>query len=425
MAVVVEIGFIETRTYPGTAFVLDESHLDDTGIHLGGYGWADVSQYATSIDIKRGRSRSIDRFEAGTCSVTLRNESRVFDPSWTLGPYYGGIAVRCPLRVTVDGYMLFYGYIDAWDHAWDVPHFSEVTVSASDGLAVLAASTIDQYTPAAERSGTRVRHILSLREINFPDGPERRSINAGRATLGAYAIDQGTTAGDYLQDVALAEGGKLFVDRTGRVCFRQRDTSTTFTYDNLCIGGAVVDVGPFSVGVVPAQKLEPVFSAERWFNRCTVTRVGSSSPQTAEDLDQRSAYLTSSLDITDCLLSTDAQCLTLANYYLGKFGSLNTSYSLQLLSGTVNVNRLTADQKNLVLSTDLDSGVAYAAPVADGAGGYEDYFGGIGHVDSLEHAINASDNTHWVKIGFSDDAREAALILGDPIFGILGYAHLG
>jgi hypothetical protein len=43
----------------------------------------DVSQYVRSVSIDRGRSRELDRFEAGTFSVAFDNRLRYFDPQYT------------------------------------------------------------------------------------------------------------------------------------------------------------------------------------------------------------------------------------------------------------------------------------------------------------------------------------------------------
>lgn len=52
--------------------------------------WTDISGYVRSGSIKRGASRvdsPIVIYEAGTCSIVLRNEDRRFDPSYLDGPY--------------------------------------------------------------------------------------------------------------------------------------------------------------------------------------------------------------------------------------------------------------------------------------------------------------------------------------------------
>lgn len=43
----------------------------------------DVSQYVRSVSVDRGRSRELDRFEAGTFSVAFDNRLRYFDPQYT------------------------------------------------------------------------------------------------------------------------------------------------------------------------------------------------------------------------------------------------------------------------------------------------------------------------------------------------------
>jgi hypothetical protein len=43
----------------------------------------DVTSYVKSVSVERGRSRELDKFEAGTFSIALENRNRVFDPQYT------------------------------------------------------------------------------------------------------------------------------------------------------------------------------------------------------------------------------------------------------------------------------------------------------------------------------------------------------
>ena len=69
----VELGFDESG--PGNFFILDDAVqgvLDNTGYVLGGGSFFyDVSAYVTQINTARGKSRALDRYQAG--HVTVRS----------------------------------------------------------------------------------------------------------------------------------------------------------------------------------------------------------------------------------------------------------------------------------------------------------------------------------------------------------------
>ena len=52
-------------------------------ISVDGFSTYDVTSYVKSISVDRGRSRELDRFEAGTFSIAFENRLRYFDPQYT------------------------------------------------------------------------------------------------------------------------------------------------------------------------------------------------------------------------------------------------------------------------------------------------------------------------------------------------------
>ena len=61
--------------------------------------WTDVSTYVRNISVNRGRASDLDKFDAGTATVTLSNRYGRFNPMNTSGPYYGTLTPRRPIRV--------------------------------------------------------------------------------------------------------------------------------------------------------------------------------------------------------------------------------------------------------------------------------------------------------------------------------------
>lgn len=96
----------------------------------------------------RGRQRELDRYQAGTCSLQLRNESRQYDPNHvtTIKPRR-----KLQVRATWAGttYPLFTGTVDRWTQNYDGPNTATAGVDCTDGfkllnLAQLASSAYAQ-----------------------------------------------------------------------------------------------------------------------------------------------------------------------------------------------------------------------------------------------------------------------------------------
>ncbi len=61
--------------------------------------WVDVSSQVVDFQTRRGRSDELDEYAAGTARVRLLNRDRRFDPTYTLGPYYGSLKPRRRIRI--------------------------------------------------------------------------------------------------------------------------------------------------------------------------------------------------------------------------------------------------------------------------------------------------------------------------------------
>jgi hypothetical protein len=65
--------------------------------------WTNITpwvEHSTGVTINRGRSGRYDEVRAGTCTLTLIDSDRTFDPENTAGDYYGFLNPGVPLRVT-------------------------------------------------------------------------------------------------------------------------------------------------------------------------------------------------------------------------------------------------------------------------------------------------------------------------------------
>lgn len=179
----------------------------------------DVSDRLVSLSVSRGRQDALEPVRSGQASVTFRNFDGELDPLNTASPLYPGVEPARTLNIYADDIQVFAGIVEDIALGFTSGGDSEVQVTASDGLSVLALAEF----PAAglvvgeEDSGTRVTDVLDSDARFWTDG---RDIATGDSTLAA-----GTATGtviQYLNTVAQSEGGSLFVGRDGDLVFRNR-----------------------------------------------------------------------------------------------------------------------------------------------------------------------------------------------------------
>ena len=122
----------------------------DDGPYVASPTWTDVSQYVRRMSIDRGRSDDWADFN-GTAIVVLNNRTRLFDPYYTSGTYYGKLLPRRQIRIraqTIEGgvtttHDVFRGFIDGWNPQWtDAGTDSTTTIQCFDALQLLAGEQL-------------------------------------------------------------------------------------------------------------------------------------------------------------------------------------------------------------------------------------------------------------------------------------------
>ena len=105
----------------GNAFLLDDAVrglLDNTEYRLGGTSLIDITYDVEDVSITRGRSRQLERFNAGTATINVRDLDRKYDPVNEDGPYYLSLAPRQPVIIRANGEALFTGVISDFDYQY-------------------------------------------------------------------------------------------------------------------------------------------------------------------------------------------------------------------------------------------------------------------------------------------------------------------
>lgn len=337
---------------------------------IGAPEWHDISGELRSGVVSRGRSRELDRVQAGTATLTLNNRTRQFDPMFRDGPHFGNVRpmrrlrIRARWRGTI--YPLFLGYTTSWTQNYVAgTGESTCTVSLADAFSVLNGRTVsdvwlqlDGRTPLGQvsfidfdgmLSGARVNAILDLvawvdgREIdpgvsktlpsglsaetlqiqlyrrnalpgeelaNFPGGtPGVAELQLVDLTGSIVGEPSPLTALELLQLIELSEGGFLFVKADGSLRFKDRHAS--LNADPVATFG---DVFP----ELPYTAISLTEGDEQIRNDATVTRAGG-LPQIATDPPSIDEFGERSYDLTGLLLTSDLETLSRAEFIVNRY----------------------------------------------------------------------------------------------------------
>lgn len=408
----VRIAFDLAAGGAGNFFTLDDpskGELDNATFKLAGDILEDVTPEVRSVTVRRGRSRELERFQAGAATVVLDNSARKYDPAagTAITPYGASMRPRKAVQISSNGAAIFTGVVDDWDLDYSLQGDHVASVKVTDAFAFLAQQAIEPHTATAQTTGERIAAILDRPEIAWPEG--KRAIDTGIATLQADAI--GGTAADakpvpalaYLQQVDTAEQGALFVGAGGSLTFRSRQSLQVLT------DVAFTDDG----SGIPFTDIAASYGSEELRNRITVIRLNGGTA-TAEDTDSIAAYGAIDYELRDVLLATDTQAQSLADVILARY----KEPLLRVDSVEVVLNNLTTAQQAQVLDLDLGS-LVQVTYTPSGIGDPIEQFVAV---DSIEHNIDAQ--VHRMRFNFSQ-GEAPALVLDSLLYGVLDTNTLG
>lgn len=395
----VYIGF-DLGASGGNYFILDDTTKGvlDSAYVLGGDVLVDVTQYVASVSTNRGKSREQDKFTAGNASVTLHNDSRIFDPFYADSPYAGQITPRRQVVIESNGIRQFTGYIDDWDFEYELGGKSWAVISCVDGFLQLASTELAEFTNTVQKSGERIVTILNRPEVNWATGA--RDIDTGYATLQADTVAVNTNALNYLQLVESTEPGMLFISKDGAVTFRDRITTPPLV-DNIVF----TDDG--RTNGVGYDNIQVLYGSENLANRVVVTAIGG-VPQKADSLDSQSTYGVQTLSL-DVLLNSDADAYTLANYLVGLYDAPELRFS----SLRIKLHDKDSVQQEKILGLEINE-VVKIVFTPNGRGDAIEQYGIISGIKS-----SMGIDQHEIEFDFSS-VSVFPLILDDAIYGRLG-----
>ena len=383
-------------------FVLDDSvkgMLDGTTFTLGGdFSLVDVTEYVRSVSISRGRSRILDRTQAGSATIVLDNRARLFDPTagTAVSPYSASIVPRKNVQISVNDEPVFTGLVDDWNIEFDISGDSTTSAVCADGFVQLAQVTIGTATKTAQDSGARVSTILT--EADWPTG--KRDIATGVATLQADTPAANTNALDYIQTVTDTEFGAFFMSRAGLATFIDRTSIQNFTAPTV-LGGTGIPISSVSID----------YGSEQLYTEVTLTRLNGGTV-TASDATAQTEYGVAELSKTGLLFDDDTELSDLADYLLSRY----KDPTFRISEVTVLMDGLTTAQQTAIAALDVTDPLTVTLAPSVGPAITQD-----ATVDRITHSI--SPGQHVVTLSMSQ--AQAAFILDSSSFGVLDDDSLG
>jgi hypothetical protein len=402
---------LEMDTGFGDGFTLDDAQqgiLGNTTFVLDGVDqFSEITNNVTSISAFRGKKNVLDSISPGVMTVTAIDTTRAFDPFNESSVYYDetddtpGLSPLRQIRLSRNDDYLFKGRVIDFTYNYGTAftkNVPTVTITCADDLFLLANTFLSAFTPSVELSSARVTTILDKAEVGYPAGT--RDIETGTVTLGAYPVAEGTSVTTYLRAISDdAEGGRIFVSRTGSLTFDKR-LGNTLSSPTVTFSDTGSDTKYASLFVD--------FSTDQVINRATVERSGGTA-QTDTNSASIALYQTQAVVKTGSFLETDAQALAFAEYLL------DPNPEPRFSGVEVNFASLTTAQKNAVALLEIGQTIQITRSFSSGSPATITQELAV---EGVSHSIDPRQG-HRMTIYTSPTTLVFLLLLDDAVFGKL------
>ena len=401
----VRIGFTANE------FTLDDlvRGVLDTGQLAGAVTYSDVTDDVQSISINRGRSRDLDTFLAGSCSVQLLNNNRKYENTNTASPYYPGIEPMIAIRVdaTTDGGStyedLFIGFVTDINLSYPDKNNSFANFEASDAFMKIANTQIIDDNFSATDSGTLINNILNSSTVKFSGD---RDIETGVSNMQALSNLNGNTL-SILQKVEQSENGLLFMSKDGKLTFKSRHT--TFPSSPSAIFS---DDG----SDIPYLRVDYINDDNEIYNIVNLTRL-SGTTQSVEDIGSQGKYLIRTLTRDGLYNDNDAEVLDASNFLLGKFKDAIIRFD----NLVVDLTEATTTNQDTILQREV--GDLIKVELSPVGGGSPSQITTNEVIDSINYNITPDIFSCSYKLSNAD--VQAFMRLDNVLFGVLDTDKLG
>jgi hypothetical protein len=401
----VRIGFTANE------FTLDDlvRGVLDTGQLGGAVSYSDVTEDVQSISINRGRSRDLDTFLAGSCSVQLLNNNRKYENTNTASPYYPGIEPMIAIRVdaTTDGGStyedLFVGFVTDINLSYPDKNNSFANFEASDAFMKIANTQIIDDSFSSTDSGTLINNILNSSTVKFSGS---RNIETGVSNMQTLSNLSGNTL-SILQKVEQSENGLLFMSKDGKLTFKSRHTtfpsspSATFSDDG---------------SDIPYLRVDYINDDNEIYNIVNLTRLNGTT-QSVEDIGSQGKYLIRTLTRDGLYNDNDAEVLDASNFLLGKFKDAIIRFD----NLVVDLTEATTSNQDTILQREV--GDLIKVELSPVGGGSPAQISTNEIIDSINYNITPDIFSCSYKLSNAD--VQAFMRLDNVLFGILDTDKLG
>lgn len=307
-----------------------------------------IAEEAFSLSVQRGRNDIGQPFQAGTARVLFRNLDGKYDPDNPSSPLFGILEPGAPITINPllvdpdDPFgptpFVFSGFINDIELSYDVSGQSTATITAVDGLAILAQQKIPAGTSfSAELTSTRFSNVINLAAVDWPYATD---IDTGNSTCAAGTPTD--NALQYLNKIATTEQGAVFVDRIGRLAFVNR-------YDMLKT--ATITFANDNTGQ-DYQQIQRLVSAFDLFNRFQANRTGQPAVVYNTSTSQN-IFGIRNIDFGEVLLTTDAAVTDLLAFAATRFNRA----TLAVNELTTFLNTKTVAQQRALCFLDLTNSI--------------------------------------------------------------------
>ena len=400
----------------GNPLILDDptSFLDEAILADSASDVVDVSNITLRIQTKRGRNRILNKFEAGSATIVLRDDNGDFSPTNVSSPYYGKLVPLRKIRIWADyqdeitlittRYFIFSGYITSYDTNFvrGFEDTSTVTLQCVDGFRLfnnIAISTV-AGTSAGQLSGARINALLDV--ADYPTS--QRAIDDGNSTMQA---DPATSRSllEAIQTVEQSEFGGFFFQKTGTATFYSRDTISKaadatpyeFSDDGTKIGYAQIDFA---------------YDDQLIVNDVVVQRLGGVAQQ-VQDADSINTYFIHSGQRTGILVQTDTEANDQAVMLLNTRKNATTRIDSMTLN-LFDTNAAANDRINAALQMEIFSLLNISKLMPGGSTVTRELF-----CQGISHEITPRS---WNTVVFTSEPLIQAFILDSTTQGTLDNA---
>ena len=401
----VRIGFTANE------FTLDDlvRGILDTGQLAGAITYSDVTDDVQNISINRGRSRDLDTFTTGTCTVNLLNNHRKYENTNTASPYYPGIEplIAIIVDVTTDGGSnyeeIFTGFVTDINLRYPDKNNSFATFVSNDAFMKLANTALTNASFPSTDSGTLINNVLSSSTVKFSG---TRDIETGVSNMQAINDVTGNTL-SLLQKIEQSENGLLFMSKDGKLTLKSRHTtfpstpSATFSDDG---------------SDIPYISVDYINDDNEIYNIINLTRLNGTT-QSVEDIASQGKYLVRTLTRTDLLNDNDAEVLDASNFLLGKFKDAIIRFD----NLVVDLTEATTTNQNTILQREV--GDLIKVELSPVGGGSPSQISTNEVIDSINYNITPDIFSCSYKLSNAD--VQAFMRLDNVLFGVLDTDKLG